>query len=80
MLFEGESEKFGFAAAKSIGSVAKRNRAKRRLREAFRQTYKFGSKPCLVIAIAGPECLTMDFQELKSKLAQQLSDLGLPIS
>lgn len=74
----GEPLRVGFAAARSIGNSVRRNRARRRVREAFREGVGEGLQGCWIVVVARPPVLEARFEELVRGLARLLErcDLG----
>lgn len=77
VLFAGEEERVGFSTAKGFRTAVARNRARRRLREAFGQVYTSLGRGCAIIGIATQESLSASFEDLKASVAQQLTALHL---
>jgi ribonuclease P protein component len=69
--------RFGFTAGKSVGNAVERNRAKRRLREAFRLLLPRIAPGWDVIAIARPTILSATWDELISVISTKLDRAGL---
>ena len=63
-------KRFGFAASAKLPSIAKKNRAKRRLREAVRITQHLFPDNASVIFVANKRCLHMSWDELVRQVAQ----------
>jgi len=70
---DGVDVRAGFTAAKKVGNAVKRNRAKRLLREIFRQCKGRISQGCVTVAVARPELLHNTFQR---NMMEFLSLLG----
>lgn len=64
----GEARKVAFATTKRIRTAVKRNRLKRRLREAFRLEKENFHTPLQFVLIGQENILTASFQELRETL------------
>lgn len=73
------SERYGFSTTKGFRGAVQRNLARRRLREAFRSVYVPGEVPVAIAVTARPAALTVAFEELRDRVAEQLRELGLPM-
>ena len=69
--------RYGFSTTKGFRGAVQRNLARRRLREAFRNVHVPGDPAVIVAATARPAALTVGFEELRDRIAEQLRDLGL---
>lgn len=74
---EQEGTRVGVSASRSLGSAVKRNRAKRRLREAMRPLLPALRPGWHLILLARKPLLQAEFAEIQSAIAQllQRSDL-----
>lgn len=77
VLAEGPGERFGFSTAKGFKRAVDRNRARRRLREAFRSTYVSTGASRALVVVARREAVDGSFSELRRSVAEQLRALGL---
>lgn len=66
------SSRIGFTAGRGVGSAVKRNRAKRRLREAVRAQADAIASGWDLIWIARAPCLTCEFTQLTDVIGQLL--------
>lgn len=74
----GEPTRVGIVASKKVGDAVRRNRAKRRLREAVRLVWpELGPTGWHVVVIATPATGTLDFGDLVEALKNGLSNLGV---
>ena len=73
----GGRERIGFSTTSGFRRAVDRNRARRRLREAFMQVYRPGRTPRMVAAVAKREALHAEFEDLKASVGAQLADFGL---
>jgi ribonuclease P protein component len=74
----GEATRVGIVASKKVGDAVRRNRAKRRLREAVRLVWpELGETGWHVVVIATPVTGTLDFGDLVEALRSGLSHLGV---
>ncbi len=71
-----ETVRAGFAAARSIGSAVRRNRARRRVREAFRWVAGEVAGGWWVVVVARPGAMEVPFVELVEGLRHALAGLG----
>lgn len=69
--------RFGFTAGKSVGNAVQRNRAKRRLREAFRLLLPRITPGWDVVAIARPAISGASWEELQKAISTKLDQAGL---
>ncbi|NIM19336.1 MAG: ribonuclease P protein component [Candidatus Latescibacteria bacterium] len=75
---EGENPRFGFVASKRVGSAVKRNRAKRILKEAFRQISKeLEHQNFWIVAVAKASIGDATYQETLMDLRERLAAGGL---
>ena len=76
---DGSDEtRFGFTVTKKIGNAVKRNRARRRLREAIKQVDQSALATLVghdVVVIAKTDALSQTFQELVDALTKSLQQL-----
>ncbi len=79
MLPGGDGERFGFGTGRGFRTAVERNRARRRLREAFRQVYRSDGRPRAMTATARRESLDAGFEELKASVRSLLMSLGVPV-
>lgn len=70
-------ERYGFTTTKGVRRAVDRNRARRRLREAFRSTYASSGNPVLIAGSARRESLGVEWEELRADVGAQLRRLGL---
>jgi ribonuclease P protein component len=73
----GPGNRLGFTTGKKIGNAVRRNRARRRLSEAFRLLEPKTRTGYDVVVVARARCLTQDFVKLQTEMAGLLRDLGL---
>ena len=74
----GEPTRVGIVASKKVGDAVRRNRAKRRLREAVRLVWpELGTTGWQLVVIATPSTGTLDFGDLVEALRNCLSNLGV---
>jgi ribonuclease P protein component len=75
---DGEPTRVGIVASKKVGDAVRRNRAKRRLREAVRLVWpELGDTGWHLVVIATPTTGTLDFGDLVEALRSGLSHLGV---
>jgi ribonuclease P protein component len=72
-------ERYGFSTSRGFRRAVDRNRARRRLGEAFRSVYRPGPRPVALVGTATPESLTLPYPELKAHVAGQLRELHLQV-
>ena len=73
------ADRYGFTTSKGFRRAVDRNRARRRLGEAFRSVYVPGDEPVLVAGTATARVLEVDSQTLRCAVARQLLQLGLEV-
>ena len=70
--------RLGFTVSRKVGNAVKRNRARRRLKEAARQVMgEHSSKPYDLVLIGRSGTLTRSFDDLRGDLRFSLKGLGL---
>jgi len=67
-----EPRRAGFAVSRQVRGAVGRNRARRRLREAYRKTREAAPACTALIVIARPAVLTAPFSALVSELREAL--------
>ncbi|MDP9379842.1 MAG: ribonuclease P protein component [Chloroflexota bacterium] len=72
-------ERYGFSTSKGFRRAVDRNRARRRLREAFRSVYQRGPSAIAVVGTATPESLALEYTQLQAEVASQLRQLQLSV-
>ncbi|MEL7491858.1 MAG: ribonuclease P protein component [Pseudomonadota bacterium] len=66
----------GYTVTKKMGGAVRRNRIKRRLKEAARRAFaEYGVKGCDYVLIARPKALTRNFTELLDDMKRALLSL-----
>ena len=75
MLWREASEptRVGFAVSRQLRNAVQRNRARRRLREAFRATRAAAPNRAALVIIGRPASLTAPYQTLLGQMRQALS-------
>lgn len=79
-----DTRRCAVAAGRKLGGAVQRNRARRRLREAFRQERKEYLLGCDIVLLARSEALTASYGEICASLRTQLArgqawlDAGAP--
>jgi ribonuclease P protein component len=69
---ELDRKRLGIIASKKIGNAVARNRAKRRIREVFRQL-KHRMEPALdIVVISGKDMVTLPYKVIEKKLSNAL--------
>ena len=67
-----DKKRLGIIASKKIGNAVARNRAKRRIREIFRQI-KHRMEPALdIVVISGKDMVTLPYRVIEKKLSNAL--------
>ncbi len=66
------AHRLGIIASKKIGNACVRNKAKRKIREAFRRIKQNLSTPGDIVVIAGRDSAPLPFSILEKKLTQTL--------
>jgi ribonuclease P protein component len=75
-----ERTRAGVVASRRVGDAVRRNRAKRRLREALRLVWpEIPPSGWHLVLIATPVTLTLDYGRLVEELRGSLSELGVRI-
>jgi ribonuclease P protein component len=69
--------RIGITAGRSVGNAVQRNRAKRRLREAFRSNLPDISPGWDIVAIARPALLNASWEKLQHVILTKLKQAGL---
>jgi ribonuclease P protein component len=69
----GEPTRVGFAVSRQLRNAVQRNRARRRLREAFRSARAAAPARAALVIIGRPAALTTPFEALQGQLRQALS-------
>lgn len=74
----GAAVRFGLTASKKVGNAVKRNRARRRLREAAMQLFSRHAAPGFdLVLVARGDTVTRPWPDLLSDLTAALKKLGL---
>ena len=71
------SNRLGVSVSTKIGGAVKRNRVRRRIREAYRLNESFFSKGYDIVVVARTRALHSDFSELCAALTDCAEALGL---
>ena len=74
---EGAALRLGVVASKKIGNAVQRNRAKRRLREAWRINRHYLAGKCDVVLVARRNILTAAWPDIVDELAWLTRKVGL---
>jgi len=69
--------RLGFTTGKKIGGAVTRNRARRRLKEAYRLIEPETRTGYDVVIVARTRCVTQDFKRLQQEMTGLLRDVGL---
>lgn len=67
-----EPTRVGFAVSRQLRNAVQRNRARRRLREAFRSTRAAAPARAALVVIGRPASLTAPFEALQGQMRQAL--------
>lgn len=67
-----EPTRVGFAVSRQLRNAVQRNRARRRLREAFRATRAAAPARAALVIIGRPASLTAPFEALQGQMRQAL--------
>lgn len=70
-----EPTRVGFAVSRQLRSAVQRNRARRRLRAAFRATRAVAPARAALVIIGRPAALTAPFEALLGQLRQALASI-----
>jgi ribonuclease P protein component len=73
-----EPTRVGFAVSRQLRNAVRRNRARRRLREAFRATQAAAPTRAALVVIGRPASLTAPFEALVSQMRQALGAIPGP--
>lgn len=74
----GETTRAGVVASRKVGNAVRRNRAKRRLREALRLVWpELPPEGWHLVLIATPVTVTIDYGRLVADLRRSLIELGV---
>ncbi len=78
VLLSGEARpaRLGVSAARGIGSAVRRNRAKRRIREAVRELGRPLTQGADVMLVASRKATSLEFQELVDSVGAALARAG----
>jgi ribonuclease P protein component len=68
-----EPTRVGFAVSRQLRNAVQRNRARRRLREAYRATRAVAPARAALVIIGRPASLTVPFEALQGQMRQALS-------
>ena len=69
------SDRLGIIASRRVGGAVSRNRAKRRLRELFRQGIERGDRPMDIVAIARADIVDAPFALVETDFQAALRKL-----
>jgi ribonuclease P protein component len=73
---EASTPRVGFTVSKRVGNAVKRNRARRRLREAAQRIMPVHATPADYVLVGRTETVTRKFPELVADLETALRKLG----
>lgn len=68
-----EPTRVGFAVSRQLRNAVQRNRARRRLREAFRSARAAAPTRAALVIIGRPAALTLSFEALQGQMRQALA-------
>lgn len=69
--------RIGFTVSKKVGGAVKRNRARRRLKEAARTAFsKYGSPGWAYVVIGRPAAISYDFEKMQADMRWALAKLA----
>jgi ribonuclease P protein component len=71
-----DGRRVGFAVSRRVGGAVARNRARRRLREAYRLQQEALQAPVDAVFVGRPGVLTRRFQDLQGEMRLALETLG----
>jgi ribonuclease P protein component len=74
---DSDPARVGFVAGRGTGKSVQRNRARRRLREAFRQVVERPVAGADVVVLARGRVLDIKFAELTADMLKQVDEAGL---
>jgi ribonuclease P protein component len=70
------SRRVGFAVSRQLGTAVKRNRVRRRLREAYRRSREAAPADIGLVIIGRPGALTVDFNDLVAEMRDALAGIA----